>query len=176
MLMSIRKFAKHIGVSHSWINKLVTTGVIPLYDRKIDLDEGIRLMAENEYNRDFDRKKKEKVLDTSKSEIYYVEKLTKKETLQEKICKKIMRIPDELLESGEIIGYIDDITITINDKEIEKHFFLSQKEVYDMLVGEFKFNYETIKEDILSCKIDVSRCANIYAVKNTVKVWKEQFE
>ncbi len=48
MLLSRRKFAVHVGLSHTRINKLVTDGVIPLHDGKIELAEGKRLMKENQ--------------------------------------------------------------------------------------------------------------------------------
>ena len=48
MLLSRRKFAKHVNLSHTRINKLVTDGVIPLHDGKIELNEGIRLMKDNQ--------------------------------------------------------------------------------------------------------------------------------
>ena len=48
MLLSRRKFAKHVGLSHTRINKLVRVGVIPLHEGKIKLEEGKRAMKENE--------------------------------------------------------------------------------------------------------------------------------
>ncbi len=47
MLLSGRKFAKQVGMSHTYINKMVKQGVIPLHGKKIDLDEGVRLLDAN---------------------------------------------------------------------------------------------------------------------------------
>lgn len=41
-LLSQRKFADHVGVSHVYINKLVKQGKIPLVDKKIPVDEGVK--------------------------------------------------------------------------------------------------------------------------------------
>jgi len=44
VLVSQRKFAKIVGRSHAYINKLVRQGVIPVYDKKIKVDEAKEIL------------------------------------------------------------------------------------------------------------------------------------
>ena len=152
MLVSQRKFAKMIGRSHSYVNKLVKQGVIPTHNGKILPSEAKKAIENHkDPSRDAQReanKKKRKEPDLFSPEMLpkkSIADLTPKEReeyekrLQEE-KRKITQLKEEAKNIGIELGNFDEILGTMNlnqARTISEIFNAKIKEVaYKKEIGE----------------------------------------
>ncbi len=151
-MVSQRKFAKMIGRSHSYVNKLVRNGVIPTHNGKIIPDEAIEAIEEHkDPSRDAQRlanesRRKEPDLfapemrpQKSIADLSPEEKRDYEKRLQDE-KKKIELLKEEAKSAGVELGDFDEMLGTMNlnqARTISEIFNAKIKEVtYKKEIGE----------------------------------------